>query len=210
LVISSCIGGSSDRNTVDWRRRRAGQVLTANLFSEFPKYRFPDDPNQSYIHLVPSHRGAYRDRHGRGTGCGGRGSIGARSGRRAVFRERLPARRRTMQARGRRSRVVLTPRRWRQVLRRRARPNRAKLAVNPQGDGGKKARSPGRARYKPLKPLRAGMPGESGCNRGEFARVLLTLLHARLRVRRAPGIPHALLWARFSSTTSGAHAPRDR
>src|ERR1700732_4999120 len=44
---------------------------------------------------------------------------------------------------GRRSRVVLTPRRWRQVC--------GKCSA---GDGGKKARSPGRARYKPLKPLR--------------------------------------------------------
>jgi hypothetical protein len=30
------------------------------------------------------------------------------------------------------------------------------------GDGGKRARSPGRARRKPLKPLRAGMPGDAG------------------------------------------------
>ena len=30
------------------------------------------------------------------------------------------------------------------------------------GDGGKRARSPGRARRKPLKPLRAGTPGVSG------------------------------------------------
>src|SRR5216683_2801532 len=29
-------------------------------------------------------------------------------------------------------------------------------------DGGKRARSPGRARHKPLKPLRAGMPGDAG------------------------------------------------
>src|SRR6266852_4626606 len=29
-------------------------------------------------------------------------------------------------------------------------------------DGGKQARSPGRARRKPLKPLRAGTPGDSG------------------------------------------------
>src|SRR5216683_1925609 len=29
-------------------------------------------------------------------------------------------------------------------------------------DGGKRARSPGRARHTPLKPLRAGMPGDSG------------------------------------------------
>jgi hypothetical protein len=53
--------------------------------------------------------------------------------------------------RGRRSRVVLTPRRRRQACGR-----------YPAGDGGKKARSPGRARSKPLKPLRAGMPGDSG------------------------------------------------
>jgi len=30
------------------------------------------------------------------------------------------------------------------------------------GDGGKKARSPGRARRKPLKPFAQGMPGDSG------------------------------------------------
>ena len=53
------------------------------------------------------------------------------------------------QARGRRSRVVLTPRRWRQVG-----------GGSSAGDGDNKARSPGRARRKPLKPLRAGMPGE--------------------------------------------------
>jgi hypothetical protein len=34
--------------------------------------------------------------------------------------------------------------------------------LNPLDDGGKQARSPGRARHKPLKPLRAGMPGDSG------------------------------------------------
>jgi len=44
---------------------------------------------------------------------------------------------------GRRSRVVLTSRRWRQVGER-----------DFTGDGGKQARSPGRARSKPLKPLR--------------------------------------------------------
>jgi hypothetical protein len=45
---------------------------------------------------------------------------------------------------GRQSRVVLTPRRWRQV---------GDDASHHAGDGGKKARSPGRARNKPLKPL---------------------------------------------------------
>src|ERR1700726_4330466 len=54
-------------------------------------------------------------------------------------------------ARGRRSRVVLTPRRRRQVGER-----------DFTSDGDKKARSPGRARNKLLKPSRAGMPGDPG------------------------------------------------
>src|ERR1700732_686431 len=49
----------------------------------------------------------------------------------------------------RQSRVVLTPRRWRQVG--------GRCSAD---DGGKKARSPGRARNKPLRPLRAGTPGD--------------------------------------------------
>jgi hypothetical protein len=49
------------------------------------------------------------------------------------------------QDRGRRSRVVLMPRRWHQ-----ARDD----APHHTDDGGKQARSPGRARRKPLKPLR--------------------------------------------------------
>ena len=35
------------------------------------------------------------------------------------------------------------------------------LRIQFAGDGDKRARSPGRARRKPLKPLRAGMPGVS-------------------------------------------------
>jgi hypothetical protein len=78
-------------------------------------------------------RGAARDRHGRGAGCGGRGC--------ALDEWR---------GGGRRSRVVLTPRRWCQVR-----------ESNFADDGGKRARSPGRARRKPLKPLR----GECRVNR---------------------------------------------
>jgi hypothetical protein len=47
--------------------------------------------------------------------------------------------------------VVLAPRRWRQV--------RGKV---PRNDGGKRARSPGRARRKPLKPLRGECRAISG------------------------------------------------
>jgi hypothetical protein len=43
-------------------------------------------------------------------------------------------------------------------------------------DGGKQARSPGRARRKPLKPLRAGMPGDPGATVVN-TRVLSTFAH---------------------------------
>ena len=57
---------------------------------------------------------------------------------------------------GRRSRVVLTPRRWRSSL----------AGLFPRDDGDKKARSPGRARRKPLKPLR-GECRVFRCDRGD-------------------------------------------
>jgi hypothetical protein len=66
--------------------------------------------------------------------------------------------------RGRRSRVVLTPRRRCQACGR-----------YPAGDGDKKARSPGRARRKPLKPPCAGMPGDPGGPCGGYTRVPPTL-----------------------------------
>jgi hypothetical protein len=95
---------------------------------------------------------------------------------------------------GRRSRVVLTPRRWRQVSQKCLR-----------GDGGKQARSPGRARNKLLKPSRAGMPGDLGATVVTNACAYYTS-RTRLRVHRAPGIPHALCWARDSCTTRADHA----
>src|SRR5580692_694729 len=90
---------------------------------------------------------------------------------------------------GRRSRVVLTPRRWRQVGER-----------NFTGDGGKQARSPGRARSKLLKPSRAGMPGDPGATVVTNACAYYTS-RTRLRMQRAPGIPRALCWADRSGTT---------
>src|SRR5437763_16892165 len=39
------------------------------------------------------------------------------------------------------------------------------------------------------KPSRAGTPGESGCNRGDYARVLYFNSHARLRVQWHPAFP---------------------
>ncbi len=91
---------------------------------------------------------------------------------------------------GRRSRVVLTPRRWRQGGGRHLCPTGLLEVLHSAGDGGKQARSPRRARRKPLKPLRAGTPGEPVYLRSIL--VCFLLLHTRPRVQRAPGVPHAL------------------
>jgi hypothetical protein len=100
-------------------------------------FLFPSDANHLHIPRHPGpHKGAFRDRHGR--------KVGMRWTQAALLTRALTC--------GRRSRVVLTPRRWRQVL---------SEAIR-KSDGGKKARSPGRARSKPLTPSRAGMPGDPG------------------------------------------------
>jgi hypothetical protein len=81
--------------------------------------------------------------------------------------------------------------------------------LNPLDDGGKQARSPGRARHKPLKPLRAAMPGDSGvlvysCAFYQYK------VHTRPRVQRAPGVPHALFRAEASSTPRAHSVARAR
>jgi len=73
-------------------------------------------------------------------------------------------------------------------------------------DGGKTNSSPGRARHKPLKPLRR----ESRAFRRTCGPPC-ALLCARLRVSWAPGFPCALSLERVSSTHHfGRNAPRDR
>src|ERR1700727_2927178 len=66
------------------------------------------------------------------------------------------------------------------------------------GEGGNKARSPGRARRKPLKPLRAGMPGDSGATVGTNARAFYSTRAAA----GATGIRHSPLPPRGSATPS--------
>src|ERR1700681_2367225 len=102
---------------------------------------------------------------------------------------------------GRQNRVVLTPRRWRQV--------RGVASAQPGLDKTYPlmtvAREPGHrgARNKPLKPLRAGMPGDSGVLVYSCA-FYQCKAHTRLRVQRAPGVPHALLGAEDKCIGSGA------
>jgi hypothetical protein len=55
------------------------------------------------------------------------------------------------------------------------------------------------------KTIARGMPGLFRCDRGDYARVLCFISHARLRVHWAPGIPHALCFqGRMILHTSGA------
>jgi hypothetical protein len=108
--------------------------------------------------------------------------------------------------RGRRSRVVLTPRCWRQVCDDGdAGPSGpARLA----GDGGKKARSPGRARRKPLKPLRRegrSASAEPVCS----CALCYCILRTRPRVQRAPGFPCTLRSGGASSCMTRASSRRE-
>jgi hypothetical protein len=119
---------------------------------------------KSPLSLSPSHptRGAYHDRHGRRGGmrwtrqrfaCDG---IAGRVERLVSDIRHADERR----FRGRQNRVVLTPRRWRQVCGvASARPGLDK--TYPQATVAKEPGHRG-ARHKLLKPLRAGMPGVSG------------------------------------------------
>jgi hypothetical protein len=80
-----------------------------------------------------------------GWGGGGRGSVLRARDRRAdrEICERSPSERTRDVDRVRQNRVVLTPRRWRQVLRKESRPYRAQTRQISADDGGKRARSPG-------------------------------------------------------------------
>ena len=114
-------------------------------------------------HPVPT-RGAYHDRHERGTGSGGRGS--ADNERRESVRQR---------------RVVLTPRCWRQCTWRQQLSGR---------DGGKRAVLRGE-RVISRKAIAQGMSDVLRCPVCSCAHFLCTL-RMRPRVQRASGIPCAL------------------
>src|ERR1700722_700742 len=141
-------------------------------------FSFPSDPN--HLHIAPHpgpHKGAFRDRHGRRAGDAMDASGAADES----------ATLRTAKSCG---------------------PDAPTLAssfaeATPRGDGGKKARSPGRARNKLLKPSRAGMPGDPGATVVTNSCAFYTL-RTRLRVQRAPGIPHALFGRRILPNASGA------
>jgi hypothetical protein len=65
----------------EWSARSAvicpSGSFVSSLISDFPKNISVSIHPKSHLEFFASHptRGAYRDRHGRGEGCGGRGSV---------------------------------------------------------------------------------------------------------------------------------------
>src|SRR6266446_2827041 len=93
----------------------------------------------------------------------------------------------------RRSRVVLTPRCWRQVCG----GAQTQPGLDVPYSQTTVTTKPGRRGEREVsrKTIARGMPGDFRCDRGDYARVLCFISHARLRVHRAPGIPCALCFA---------------
>jgi hypothetical protein len=86
------------------------ELLSSPLCKNISVSAYP----KSNLYASPSHptRGAYRDRHGRGAGCGGRGSVGrcqGMAGRVDKARELTNGTRTNDASRVRQSRVVLAP-----------------------------------------------------------------------------------------------------
>ena len=118
---------------------KKSQVICLSRPAPFVKiFLFPFDPNHFSIRGHPGpHKGAFRDRHER--------KVGMRWTRSGATDE--SAYLRTAKSCGPDAPTLASSSRGAELLR---------------GEGGNKARSPGRARRKPLKPSRAGMPGDSG------------------------------------------------
>src|SRR5207249_5064536 len=102
-------------NGFDQSARRANHFVFSEMACPAPFakiFPFRPDPNQMHIQTVPSLRGAARDRHGRGAGCGGRGSVRrcqGMAGRVDKARELTNGMQTDDAFRVRQSRVVLAP-----------------------------------------------------------------------------------------------------
>src|SRR5258705_1349583 len=140
------------------------------------------DKNQFNESGHPPHRGAYHDRHERGAGCGGRGSVLRAKRLQGGFYESVSDTEHADERRLLRTAKSCGPDAptLASSLRRHVGPTGLRQPTSAD-DGGKQARSPGRARSKPLKPLRAGMPGDPG------ATVVTTLVYYQHTAHEAAG-----------------------
>jgi hypothetical protein len=157
------------------------RCLSSPIFKNIPVFAGPKSP----LELPPSRP------------TEGRFAIVTDAGRDAVDASALL----TNSARcGRRSRVVLMPRRWHQVG-----------GIIFADDGGKQARSPGRARRKPLKPLRGECRAFSGVTVVTNARAFYHYTRGCVRIGR-PAFPAPSDWQRAerNGQTSRKQAARSR
>ena len=108
----------------------------------------------------------------------------------------------------RQNRVVLTPRRWRQV--------RGVASAQPGLDKTYPlmtvAKEPGHRGERDIsrKTIACGNAGRFRCTRCYSCAFCHYKGHTRPRVQRAPGIPHALFWARDKCTARAHRAARLR
>jgi hypothetical protein len=172
-------------------------------------YCFSPPPNHLYKSARSGPpRGAYRDRHGRGSECGGRGSARCAGGiaGRALACERSAARQTNgAEAYGK---SVWFWRPWLASSRRRfAKPNRAMQTVNSPAMEARRIRLQGE-RAISRKTIARGMPECSGCTCMLVCASISTLAHETAGAASTRHSPRPLVWAkRFASP--GRNAPRE-
>ena len=160
---------------------------------------------------IPSHtEGRFAIVTDVGTGCGGRGSVlhatGSQGGSMRPVSDTKRADERCCCVR--RSRVVLTPRRWRQVRGvKSAQPGLDK--TYPRTTVTKKPGHRGELEIS-RKTIACGNAGRFRCTRCYSCAFYHYKEHTRPRVQRAPGIPHALKRAGDKCTTRAHRAAGTR
>src|SRR5882672_832458 len=142
-----------------------GQFVDPGVQPPLQKYyASPFGRNRFIDSAIPSHkRGVSRSSRTLGTGCGGRGSVLRAKRLQGGFYESVSDTEHADERRLLRTAKSCGPDAptLASSLRRHVGPTGLRQPTSAD-DGGKQARSPGRARRKPLKPLRAGMPGDPG------------------------------------------------
>src|SRR5258705_8703710 len=110
----------------------------------------------------------------------------------------------------RRSRVVLTPRRWRQVLRRLVRLNRAGQNLQSAGRRWQKSPIAGESTKETVKTIACGNVGGFRGARCYSCAFYHYQVHTRPRVQRASGVPHALFGREINAKPRTHRAARSR
>jgi hypothetical protein len=167
------------------------RLVDGRVESSSQKYSCFHPPQIISITLaIPPHQRGVGHRHERGRDAVDAAAFCAQRDRRAGFLESVSDRQHADERRLRRTVKSCGPDAptLASSLRVLCRPYRVRTKRQSASDGGKKARSPGRVRNKPLKPSRAGMPGDSGVL--VVARVRSTTIIAH-ETAGAAGIRHS-------------------